>query len=91
MTANQTNPNILKILISCIIEVSFYNHHTNIYLQHDGIVMKSALGPANNNFFSVHVENRIFQLYRKEPKFINVMWMISSLSIEQMINASQAS
>ena len=73
-----------KILLSCTTGIPFYDHHGNIYIQHDVIAMESALGPTFSNFYVAHLENKVFN-YIKKTKFFHVMSMISSSSsIAQM-------
>ena len=57
----KVNLNILKkIHLNCSTEVPFYDHHGNIYTQHDDIVMRSAFGPTFSNFYTTHLENNVY-------------------------------
>ena len=55
------NSNTLqKLLLLCSTEVPFYNPHRNIFIQKDGIMMGSVLGPIFSNFYMLALENKVF-------------------------------
>ena len=59
----KTNLNILrKTLLSSTAEVSFYNHHGNIYIKNNGIAMEFTFGSTFSNFLMVHIKNKVLNL-----------------------------
>ena len=65
------NPNRLrKILLTCTTEVPFHDHLGNIYVQTDGVTMRSVLGSIFINFYVSNLENKIFSSIRKPIRYL---------------------
>ena len=65
------NPNILrKLLLTCTTEVPFHDHLADIYVQADGVSMRSVLGPIFSNFYMSDLEKRIFNIIKKPPIYL---------------------
>lgn len=54
---------LCKLLLSCITQVPFYDHHSNIYTQIDNIVIGATFSPIL--FYTVHLENKMFNNFQK--------------------------
>lgn len=54
---------LCKRLLSCITQVPFYDHHTNIYTQIDNIVIGATFSPIL--LYTVHLENKMFNNFQK--------------------------
>ena len=62
-------PKILeKFLFTCTTKVLFYDPSDKIYIQIDGILMGSPLGPTISKFYKSHIENKIFETLITKPK-----------------------
>ena len=59
-----------KLLLTCTTEVPFHDHLGNIYIQTDGVSMRSVLGPIFSKFYMSDLENRIFNSIKKPPIYL---------------------
>ena len=59
-----------ELLLICTIKSPFKGVDGNIYLQKDGVMMGSPLGPTFANFYMCHAENKIAQEHPEEMPLI---------------------
>ena len=77
--------NLRKILLFCTTEVPFYDPHGNIFIQKDGIIMGSVMGPIFSNFYMSALENKVFNTLNKSNiyfKYADDIFLLSNSTDE---------
>ena len=79
----KTNSNTLyKILLLYTTEVPFYDPHGNIFIQKEGIALRSVLGTIFNKFYVSDLENKTFNTINK----LNIHLTMYPFSLIALIN-----